>query len=220
MRQDETDDKIFYDNPRFVTHIDDAAIESLSKYYYHSIQPHSDVLDVCSSWISHLPDREMLPLGRVAGVGMNGDELKRNNRLTDFAVVDLNKNPSLPYDDQSFDVVLNAVSVDYLIQPQTIFQEIWRVLKPGGTAVMSFSNRCFPTKVIRLWLLTGDEEHTEIVARYFHHTNFVDIDAFDIASDTTSDPMFIVRATKPSNLLGSDPGDEQKLPHEPDQANL
>ena len=45
-----------------------------------------------------------------------------------------------------FQVITNTVSVDYLSKPIEVFKEMHRVLKPGGTAIMSFSNRCFPTK--------------------------------------------------------------------------
>ena len=111
------------------------------------------MLDLCSSWISHLPDD--LKLGRVAGLGMNEEELKRNGRLTEYVVQDLNEEPKLPYDDESFDYICNVVSVDYLNKPREIFQEMFRVLRPGGTAIMSFSNRCFPCvaapRALRPW---------------------------------------------------------------------
>ena len=42
--------------------------------------------------------------------------------------------------------VCNVVSVDYLTRPREIFRETHRVLRPGGRAIMSFSNRCFQTK--------------------------------------------------------------------------
>ena len=126
-------------------HIDDAAIAALTKYYSKEIPANSEVLDICSSWISHFP--EDLPLKRAVGLGMNKYELEQNKRLNSFDVVDLNKNPKFPYPDNSFDVVTNVVSVDYLMKPLEVFREMARVLKPGGKAIMSFSNRCFPTKV-------------------------------------------------------------------------
>ena len=49
----------------------------------------------------------------------------------------------MPFEDNTFDVVTNAVSVDYLTRPLEMMKEVNRVLKPGGLAVMSFSNRCF-----------------------------------------------------------------------------
>ena len=94
--------------------------------------------------------------GRVAGLGMNQEELVRNKQLTEFAVRDLNLDPTLPYADNSFDFITNCVSVDYLTRPLEVFKEIHRCLKPGGVAIMSFSNRCFPTKAIAIWTQTGD----------------------------------------------------------------
>ena len=140
MRIDESPDFNFYSEPRFVTHIDDGAIQSITQYYRESLSPNDDVLDICSSWISHLPAE--LPLGRVAGLGMNARELENNQRLTEWTQRDLNVEPALPYDDESFDACLNVVSVDYLTKPKELFAEMHRVLKPGGQAIMSFSNRC------------------------------------------------------------------------------
>jgi hypothetical protein len=157
-RYDETPDTAFYNQPRFVTHIDDAAIRSLTKFYAETFpasgSPDVALLDICSSWISHYP--KGYSAGRIAGLGMNGDELARNPVLTEYAVKDLNVDPTLPYEDNSFDVITNAVSVDYLTKPLEVFKEIQRCLKPGGLAIMSFSNRCFPTKgessgEMRLW---------------------------------------------------------------------
>jgi hypothetical protein len=128
-REDESDDFMFYEQPRFVTHIDDAAIAALTKYYAESIPPNSDILDMCSSWISHLP--KDLKTKSVVGLGMNKLELERNPQLTSYDLVDLNKNPKLPYPNNSFDVILNVVSVDYLTKPLEVFQEMERVLRPG-----------------------------------------------------------------------------------------
>ena len=129
-----------------VKHIDDSAIESLTRYYSTILSPGASVLDICSSWVSHLPV-EGVELEQVVGLGMNEEELARNKQLSSFDVKDLNVDPKLPYEDATFDYVFNVVSVDYLNKPLEIFQEMHRVLKPGGVAVMSFSNRMFATKV-------------------------------------------------------------------------
>jgi hypothetical protein len=54
-RYDESSDTLFYDAPRFVTHIDDAAISALTKHYEETFPPSSSkdvaILDMCSSWI-------------------------------------------------------------------------------------------------------------------------------------------------------------------------
>ena len=131
---------------------------------------------------------------------MNEDELKANKMLSKYFVVDLNESPSLNmFEEAYFDTVTNAVSVDYLNKPLEVFKEMNRVLKPGGVAIMSFSNRCFPTKVINMWLRTDDEEHVHIVANYFHFSGFVDIKAFDISPGRGSDPMYVVLGKKAQN---------------------
>ena len=201
-RVDESPDSAFYEEPRFVTHIDDEAIKSLTEYYAHVMSPGADVLDICSSWISHLPDG--LTLGRVAGLGMNEAELSRNKRLTEWVAQDLNVDPTLPYEDNSFDFVCNVVSVDYLTKPMAIFEEMHRVLKPGGTALMSFSNRCFPTKAIAMWTGSDDAAHIWIVGSYYKFSalekgGWADTKAVDIsaAGGGRGDPMWVVQGSKP-----------------------
>lgn len=195
-RGDEDPDVVFYEQPRFVTHIDDGAIKAVTSFYASKMQDGADVLDLCSSWISHLP--EELALGRVAGVGMNAEELGRNGQLTEFAVQDLNIAPTLPYDDASFDFVCNVVSVDYLTKPTEIFKEMHRVLRPGGTAIMSFSNRCFPSKAIAIWGQTDDSGHIWIVGSYYKFSAaWDDIYACDITDRKAGgDPMYVVVGKK------------------------
>ncbi|KAL9016679.1 MAG: hypothetical protein Q9185_006006 [Variospora sp. 1 TL-2023] len=54
-RLDSTPDSSFYSTPRFVTHIDDAAIARLRTYYAHNLPSRGRILDLCSSWVSHFP---------------------------------------------------------------------------------------------------------------------------------------------------------------------
>lgn len=192
-RQDETSDSQFYGVERLVHHIDDGARAALTKYYSQNIKEGSDVLDICSSWVSHYP--EDLKLGRVAGLGMVPGELKVNKQLTEWTAKDLNVEPVLPYEDNSFDVVTCVVSVDYLIKPLEIFKEMRRVLKPGGKAIMSQSNRCFPTKAINIWLNTNDLEHVFIIGCYFHYAGFEPPVSKDI-SPMFGDPMYVIEGTK------------------------
>ena len=152
-RVDESPDAEFYAEPRMVAHIDPATIEALTAEYRERLRPGDDVLDLMSSWISHLP--EGIELGRVAGLGMNAEELAANPRLTGAVVQDLNENPELPYDDASFDAVLNAVSVQYLTRPLEVYAEVARVLRPGGLSVVAMSHRCFPTKAIAAFRALG-----------------------------------------------------------------
>lgn len=199
-RWDEADDAIFYDTPRFVQHIDDRAQEALAKHYHHVLTEGADVLDLCSSWVSHFPPESLGPkLGTVVGLGMSELELTRNKRLSRYVVQDLNTTPTLPLEDASFDFVVNAVSIDYLNRPLEVCTDIKRVLRPGGMAVMAFSNRCFPTKAVQVWLDKSETARLEVVATYFHCAGFEPdkISAFDITDRVNGhDPMYIVCATK------------------------
>ncbi|KAL9253004.1 hypothetical protein AKJ16_DCAP01802 [Drosera capensis] len=200
QRYDESPDTLFYESPRFVTHIDDYAIAALTKYYSKVFPPSNtpgvSMLDMCSSWVSHFPAGYKQE--RVVGLGLNEEELKRNPVLTEYVVQDLNVKPLLQFEDRSFDVITNVVSVDYLTKPMEVFKEMCRVLKPGGLAVMSFSNRCFWTKAISIWTSTSDVEHAWIVGSYFHYAGgFEPPQAVDISPNPGfSDPMYIVSSRK------------------------
>ena len=199
-RLDNYDDSAFYDIPRFVAHIDERAILSLTDFYQEELAAVAlrkngpvDILDLCSSWVSHLPDAtdDIVPFGRVVGVGMNQEELAANKQLNEYFVQDLNKNPSLSqFEDNSFDAICNVVSVDYLTKPRNIFQEMHRILKPGGIALLSFLNRCFPSKAIGMWLQADDIGRMTIVASYFHYTaKWESIEALDIIPDKLNAPQ-------------------------------
>lgn len=195
-RQDESTDNYFYAQPRFVYHIDEYAVDALTKYYKSVFKPGSSVLDICSSWVSHYPTD--VPLGRVAGLGMNPKELANNKQLTEFVAKDLNIDPIFPFESNSFDYVTCVVSVDYLTRPLEVFSEVKRVLKPGGLAIISQSNRCFPTKAIDIWLRTNDLEHIFIIGSYFHYAGgFEPAQSIDISPNPgRSDPMYIIQAAK------------------------
>lgn len=162
---DEGDDGLFYAVPRLVTHVDEGFIERLTALYREQLRPQSRVLDLMSSWVSHLPDD--VAFEHVEGHGMNGEELARNARLNHFFVQNLNHSPQLPLPDQTFDAVLNAVSVQYLQQPEQVFAEIHRVLKPGGIAIISFSNRMFFEKAIQSWREGSEGDRVALVKSYF-----------------------------------------------------
>ncbi|CAL5339142.1 unnamed protein product [Camellia sinensis] len=200
QRSDKSPDKSFYESPRFVTHIDDPAIVALTKYYSEVFPPSETpgvtILDMCSSWVSHFPAG--YKQDRIVGMGMNEEELKRNQVLTEYVVQDLNVNPKLPFEDNSFDVITNVVSVDYLTNPIDVFKEMCRILKPGGLAIISLSNRCFWTKAISIWTITTDAGHVLIVGSYFHYAGgFEPAQAVDLSPNPgRSDPMYIVYSKK------------------------
>jgi len=189
-RADEGDDADFYAPARLVAHIDDQAITALSQFYGETIAPGSNVLDLMSSWVSHLPDD--LELAEVIGHGMNPAELAANPRLTQSFVQDLNRDPALPLEAASCDVALCCVSVQYLQQPMTVFGEVRRVLKQGAPFVVSYSNRCFPTKAVAIWHSLDQRGHASLIHRYMSLAGFSEITAHVLANGMHGDPLVAV----------------------------
>ena len=166
---DPSQDDNFYAVPRFVTHVDKSFIDQLTNLYRERLKPNTRILDMMSSWVSHLPDD--LKFSHVEGHGMNEEELAHNPRLDHYVIQNLNENTKLPFRDQEFDAVLNAVSIQYLQYPETVFAEIYRILKPGGIVIISFSNRMFYQKAISAWREASDAMRIELVKRYFRSVN-------------------------------------------------
>jgi SAM-dependent methyltransferase len=163
---DATDDALFYEYPRFVTHVDSNFIQLLTNLYGDRLKPQTRILDLMSSWVSHLPDG--MEFAHVEGHGLNVEELGRNPRLNHFFVQNLNQNLQLPIADNEFDAVLNTVSVQYLQYPDAIFSEIHRILKPNGIAIISFSNRMFYQKAIQAWRDSSEQRRVDLVKSYFN----------------------------------------------------
>lgn len=189
-RVDGGEDADFYALPRFVTHIDDGAIGALSEFYGRLLRPGGAVFDLMSSWVSHLPDD--LPLGEVVGHGMNADELAANPRLTRWFIQDLNARPVLPLADDSFDAALCCVSVQYLQKPVEVFAQVRRALRPGAPFIVSYSNRCFPTKAVALWRSLGLAQHAELIGLYLERAGFSSVAARALTGVMHGDPMVVV----------------------------
>jgi SAM-dependent methyltransferase len=191
-RYDETPDEEFYTLPRFVTHIDDRAIAAVTQLYRELFPPGGEILDLMSSWISHLPPE--VEYRRVVGLGMNEAELRRNERLDSCVVRNLNERPELRFGDAEFDGVGICVSIDYLTRPVEVLREIGRVLKVGAPVVITFSNRCFPTKAVKVWHQLDDRGHMQLVERYLRKAgNWSDIHSLDRSPRRLfSDPLYAV----------------------------
>jgi SAM-dependent methyltransferase len=190
-RVDESDDARFYAFERKVVHLEPGAIEALRDFYARVLPPGGAVLDLMSSWRSHLPDG----LGPVTGLGMNAAEMADNPQLGDFVIHDLNREPRLSFDDAAFDAVVCAVSVQYLTRPLPVFADVARVVRPDGPVVVSFSNRCFPTKAVAIWLAAGNEGHRQLVREYLEHAGLTGVT--DEAVPTPDDPLFVVWGRRP-----------------------
>lgn len=205
-RYDETPDEEFYGVPRLVTHIDNRAIAAVTQLYRETFPPGGEILDLMSSWVSHLP--EEVRYERVIGLGMNEEELKRNPRLDDYVVQNLNETPKLPFGDAEFDGVGICVSIDYLTKPVAVLREVGRVLKAGSAVVITFSNRCFPTKAVAIWHQLDDQGHMRLVESYLRETgNFENVRSLDRSPRRLfSDPLYAVigESTGPRENYGKD----------------
>ncbi len=168
----EQEDSSFYVLPRLVQHIDSQARSLINKYYRRYIKPGMQVLDLMGSWESHVQGIDATV--RVTGLGINDEELRANPALHAHDICDLNKLPALPYQDQSFDIVICTVSVEYLTCPVSVFREVARVLKPAGRFIITFSDRWFPEKVIRVWTELHPYERMGLVQEYFHRAGNFD----------------------------------------------
>ncbi len=188
-KQDRSPDADFYAQPRLVTHIDDAAVAAVTQAYREALPPGGALLDLMSSWVSHLPPE--IEYAAVVGHGMNPAELAANKRLSRWFVQDLNADPTLPLDTAGFDGAGLCVSVQYLQRPVEVFREVARVLRPGAPLVVSFSNRCFPTKAVAIWRTLAGPEQQRLVAAYLREAGFAEVSA-RASTPRWGDPLWTV----------------------------
>jgi hypothetical protein len=189
-KDDPGDDSAFYAEARLVTHIDDDAIAALTEFYRRTLPAGGVVLDLMSSCVSHLPGD--VAYGEVIGHGMNAEELAANSQLTRWFTHDLNREPMLPLARASVDAAMICVGVQYLQRPVPVFQDLARVLKPGAPLVVSFSNRCFPTKAVAIWMRLDDRGHAALVELYLQSAGFSDVGLHVLADGSRCDPLFAV----------------------------
>jgi predicted DsbA family dithiol-disulfide isomerase/SAM-dependent methyltransferase len=201
-RMDESPDAVMYSQPRFVNHLDEASLARLTNAYrsiFATGPPGFALLDMCSSWVSHFP-ADMPKDARIVALGLNEAEVRANMQATEWCTQNLNENTKLPFESNSFDFVTNALSVQYLTQPQAVFSEMHRVLRPGGMAIVAFSHRCFIEKAVNVWAReTYDGEgHAHLIRKYFQHGpvgGWTKMSSADV-SPSHGDPMWLVTAIK------------------------
>jgi Methyltransferase domain len=195
---DAEDDELFYEPPRLVYHIDDRAVAALTEFYRTVLPPGGVLLDLMSSWVSHLPPE--IEYAEVIGHGMNASELAANPRLNRWFIQNLNRDTQLPFADKSVDAAMICVSIQYLQQPVPVLREAARALRLGAPLVISFSNRCFWTKAVAIWRAIDDEGHARLVEHYLHHAGFERIEIHRLADwvEDVSDPMTAVVGRAPA----------------------
>ncbi len=165
VRDDDRPDPVFYRKARFVNHLDSLALSTVEDLYARLIPKGSRILDLMASHDSHL--RSDIEPSAVVGLGLNQEELDANPVLTETVVHDLNADPHLPFEDNEFDVVINTVSIDYVVHPVELFREVHRILKPKGLFIVVFSNRMFPPKAVYIWKTLTESQRCDLVKRYF-----------------------------------------------------
>jgi SAM-dependent methyltransferase len=190
-------DEAFYEPARLVTHIDDGAIAALTEFYRSALPPSGVLLDLMSSWVSHLPSE--IAYAEVIGHGMNAAELTANPRLDRWFVQNLNRTAELPLDTASLDAATICVSIQYLEQPVAVLRELRRVLRPQAPLVIAFSNRCFWTKAVAIWRSLDDAGHARLVAAYLRHAGFAGIETHRLREwiEDESDPLVAVVGRAP-----------------------
>jgi SAM-dependent methyltransferase len=190
-KEDTSPDQLFYKEPRFVTHIDDHAIAAVTALYRELFPAGGTLLDLMSSWVSHLPSD--VQYAEVIGHGMNEAELTANPRLGGWFVQDLNESVLLPLADETLDAAALCVSVQYLQHPIAVFREVRRMLKPGGAFAITFSNRCFPTKAVMIWQALATGQHQELVELYLERAGFASVETRTLVPpDGPNDPLWAV----------------------------
>ncbi len=229
-RSNESDDREFYDLDRFVPHMDSRALATVRHVIGSLIvEEHPAILDLMASWDSHLP--EGLKASKVVGLGLNERELVENKALGEYILHDVNADPRLPFPDESFDVVLNVVSVDYLTDPVRLFKEVERVLKPGGLFLVIFSNRFFPPKAVNVWKWASEEERIILVEQFFESAGGFEAQKVFASRGKPrpkddkyahlgipSDPVYAVYADKKGGSAGERPEIDAEEPDGPDRS--
>jgi len=195
-REDSGDDELFYLQPRLVKHIDEPACAALTDYYARALPTGGDILDLMSSYASHLPAEAVY--GRVVGLGMNMRELEENEQLSERHVHNLNTHPVMPFAERTFDACILAVSVQYLTRPVEVFSDVVRVLKPDAILAISFSNRMFATKAVALWRSISDADHARLLQIYLRASGGYQNLTFEDLSPAPgkSDPIYLVSARR------------------------
>ena len=160
-KSDIFDDEIFYQQPRFVHHLSDSFRNRLTSLYSEYLLNHHIILDLMSSWVSHLPSN--ISYKKVIGHGMNEAELSSNERLDRFFVQNLNKKQNMPIEDSSVDVGLIVAGWQYLQYPEKVSLELSRVIKSDSLLIISFTNRAFWTKAPNIWTYSSEEKRIEYV---------------------------------------------------------
>ncbi|KAF7541377.1 hypothetical protein G7054_g515 [Neopestalotiopsis clavispora] len=191
-RQDPEPDARFYHLPRRVHHIGAEARQTLEEYYAHVLPATGQLLDLCSSWVSHYPySPETIRQGgclKITGLGMNLAELNENEMLNHGRIKwDLNQNPRL--EDDLLDATTLSLGIEYLTRPGEVLSSVRAVTKPGGRIHIAISDRMFCSKAITKWLTLSEEARLEMVGDYLHFSGWDEIEVLQLVDAQTPPPL-------------------------------
>ena len=197
-RKDESDDARCYELPRLLIHVDESASRASAAFFKERLPPEGDILDLMSAYRSNLPSD--LSLNSVTGLGMNKEELSKNAELNGHVVHNLNQNPEMPFDDKQFDACTLSFSLQYLTQPVSVLTDLARLLRPGGTCYIAFSNRLFPTKAVFCWQTATDFQKAELVTLCLDESGLYETPSAQqvVAPRKGCDPLYVVSARRKS----------------------
>lgn len=167
LRNDEEGDAKFQ-TPSTVSPFDSRAITNVESLYCDLIDDDMPVLDLMAGQASHLPEGCH---ARVTGLGPDKKAMEANPVLAENIVHNLNENTTLPFKDDTFGAVVCTASVEYLIQPFAVFEEVARILKPKGVFILTFSDHWLEQNVIRIWTELHEFERMGLISQYFVRTD-------------------------------------------------
>ena len=161
-KMDIANDQIFYQQPRYVQHMSNSFRTRLTSLYSQYLLNHHVILDLMSSWVSHLPSN--IKYKKVIGHGMNEAELSSNKRFDEFWIQNLNNTQNMPIEDSSIDVGLIVAGWQYLQYPEKVSLELSRIIKCDSLLMISFTNRAFWSKAPNIWTYSSEEKRIEYVS--------------------------------------------------------
>jgi len=137
-----------------------------------------DVLDLGCGRGNFVLDELGEVFGRKVGFDVSASETEGNRSVSELVFGDAKK---LPFPDASFDLVVSLWMLEHIAEPELVFAEIARVLKPGGRFAFVTPNSNSALILLRRFLSQGladkllkkyygREEHDVFPVRYLANT--------------------------------------------------